>query len=326
VVSIRKTVSTHLKWASKKAIHHFLLKFPSQDQGGTLACTYCPEMCRFSCPVAVATGNDAVTPRGMVSLLYKERRWPNQASAGQDPWPLFSCTGCGRCTDYCVHKVPVSEILEEGRKEFGWSAAQDFAQILLGKDGEALDPAGDHLRELGFVEEAESRRKKYLESSPRMDEPKILFEVCRESNGGDSEDRPVLFWESALNHLSAEDSERIRTRLSGKKWLMVESPWLSRRLGRFADVERWADSLSRTGVEIVRPFHRGRDCIDSGGESVFRYLFEKEAREMAREVWNRDAHRADGVLCFSPRSVQHLQESLEGVPVMGIHELFNSEE
>jgi hypothetical protein len=35
----------------------------------TAYCTYCPKMCRFSCPTAAAESRETVTPWGMMRLL-----------------------------------------------------------------------------------------------------------------------------------------------------------------------------------------------------------------------------------------------------------------
>ncbi|MGZ3709234.1 MAG: hypothetical protein ACXWPM_10880, partial [Bdellovibrionota bacterium] len=95
--SIPKIVSTPLKWASKQVLNRTLLRFPGGDSHDPIACVYCPEMCRFSCPTAVVSGNDAVTPCNKMGLVYKEKKWPGQASQGAPLWPIYDCTGCGRC-------------------------------------------------------------------------------------------------------------------------------------------------------------------------------------------------------------------------------------
>src|SRR4051812_5534741 len=118
--SIPKIVSTPLKWASKRLIHSTLLRFPGGDPQSSVACVYCPEMCRFSCPTAVVSGNDAVTPCNKMGLLYKEEKWPGKLSSEGPLWPIYDCTGCGRCTEYCVYEMPVQERLFEARKKWKW--------------------------------------------------------------------------------------------------------------------------------------------------------------------------------------------------------------
>jgi hypothetical protein len=69
------------------------------------------------------------------------------------------------------------------------------------------------------------------------------------------------------------------------------------------------------------PYHHGRDCIDTGGEGAYARLFDEQARVMARDVWERDRGRVDGVLCFSARQAAHLRACLDGVEVVSLGEL-----
>lgn len=79
-------------------------------------CTYCPKMCRHVCPVSNATGNESLIPQAKMELLNMLRR-------RAVPWemdyvlPLYGCTGCGLCTEYCKHGVDVSAALMAGRAE-----------------------------------------------------------------------------------------------------------------------------------------------------------------------------------------------------------------
>jgi hypothetical protein len=75
----------------------------------------CPEMCRFACPTAVVSANDAVTPCNKMSLLHKEKRWPGRAGGGGPLWALYDCTGCGRCSTHCVYDMPVADQLFAAR-------------------------------------------------------------------------------------------------------------------------------------------------------------------------------------------------------------------
>ena len=59
-------------------------------------------------------------------------------------------------------------------------------------------------------------------------------------------------------------------------------------------------------MELKRAFHRGRDCIDCGGEGAYPRLFPQQAAEMARAFWERDA--AEGLLTFS-----RLEEAADGI-------------
>ncbi len=311
--SIPKIVSTPLKWASRKLLHATLLRFPGGDAHDPIACTYCPEMCRFSCPTAVASGNDAVTPCNKMSLLHKEKRWPGRAAAGGPLWPLYDCTGCGRCTDYCVYGVPVADTLLAARAEHAWDPARALAASLT----DAVDPAGDLAHELG--DEAGARRRSQAFVA-RAGEGVLLAEEPKSVHYLRSLGHPAeLAWEFALGpgHLRSWSE-----RLSGRGWLVHESVWLSRRLGRAEAVAEWVARAREAGITLVLPFHHGRDCIDSGGEGAYARLFEAQALRMARDVWERDRHRAQGIVCFGERAAAHLRRALSGeAPVVSISEI-----
>jgi ferredoxin len=317
VGSIPKIVSTPLKWASKKFIHATLLRFPGGDEHSPIACTYCPEMCRFSCPTAVASGNDAVTPCNKNSLLYKEQRWPGRAGGGGPLWTIYDCTGCGRCTNYCVYGMPVGEMLFEARKRFGWDRAREVAAGL----GDAADPVGDLADELGDEAAAERRRKAFVaaagEGGVTVDEARSCYFLQARGTAAN------LSWDQWLGQLPTSPAwERLRARLAGKRWLVHESVWFSRRLGKADDVRGWVERAGGLGAGLVLPFHAGKDCIDCGGEGAYARLFPEQAATMAREIWERDRHRADGVLCLSARCAAHFRAVLgASVQVVALGEL-----
>lgn len=79
-------------------------------------CTYCPSLCRHTCPVANAEGSDTISPWGMMSLAGHVR-------AGRvKPTPdvmaaIGACNGCGACTAYCHYDNPVRDTLVAVRAE-----------------------------------------------------------------------------------------------------------------------------------------------------------------------------------------------------------------
>ena len=74
-------------------------------------CEFCPKMCRFACPVSEATGREALTPWGKVSLAVLVGREPDAAAA----LAFAGCTGCHRCAVYCAHDNDVPAILYAAR-------------------------------------------------------------------------------------------------------------------------------------------------------------------------------------------------------------------
>lgn len=77
-------------------------------------CTYCPKMCRHSCPVSNANGKETHTPQSKMDIL-------SQLTKGELPWtventdPLWACTGCRQCTTYCEHNNEPGLVLMAGR-------------------------------------------------------------------------------------------------------------------------------------------------------------------------------------------------------------------
>ena len=118
-----------------------------------------------------------------------------------------------------------------------------------------------------------------------------------------------LAWEAAFDEKSLRTW---RERMSGRTWLVHESSWLSRRLGSHAQVALWVEQARAAGITLTLPFHHGKDCIDCGGEGAYPRLFAEQAAQMARDIWERDRHRAQGVLCFSQRCASHLRAALGG--------------
>lgn len=309
--SIQKIVSTPLRWASKAILNRTLLRFPGGNAHSPIACVYCPEMCRFSCPTAVVSANDAVTPCNKMGLLHKEDRWPGKASGGEALWPVYDCTGCGRCTEYCVYEMPVADQLFEIRAKWKWKPATAAALRLQDSD----DPVGDLAEELGDIKTAKRRLKQFTDSQlpPFVDEARALYFLNKNNV------KSKLRWESVL---CGDLSDASWGRLAGKKWLLHESVWLSRRLARSGAVDQWVGLAAAHGVEVVRPFERGKDCIDCGGEGAYGLLFPTQAQEMAVDVWERDQHRAEGVLCMSERCAKHLRASLgQKITVLALSEL-----
>ena len=79
-------------------------------------CTYCPKMCRHACPVSTASGRETLTPQAKMAGL-------NLLRKGNEPWtrettePLWACTGCRHCGEYCALGVEPGSTLFTGRAE-----------------------------------------------------------------------------------------------------------------------------------------------------------------------------------------------------------------
>ncbi|HDH96831.1 MAG TPA: (Fe-S)-binding protein [Proteobacteria bacterium] len=79
-------------------------------------CTYCPKMCRFSCPVGNATAKETTTPWGRMSILYlvKQgyREWDREVAALME-----QCVTCMICREYCDHEIDVPGVMLAARAE-----------------------------------------------------------------------------------------------------------------------------------------------------------------------------------------------------------------
>lgn len=77
-------------------------------------CTYCPKLCRHSCPVSESSGREALIPREKMARL-------GRLQARQIEWTadnteaLYGCTGCRHCTTYCLHGNEPGLVLFAGR-------------------------------------------------------------------------------------------------------------------------------------------------------------------------------------------------------------------
>jgi ferredoxin len=99
------------------------------------SCTFCPQLCRHVCPVAVATGREAATPAKMMSavLLAQRGRIPPEDAARA----AALCTGCGACREHCKYGIDVPAHLAEARTLFA-SPAQPVPLEPLRGSGELV--------------------------------------------------------------------------------------------------------------------------------------------------------------------------------------------
>lgn len=77
-------------------------------------CTYCPKMCRHSCPVSTASGRETYIPQVKMDRLNQLRLGRSQFTT-ESTDPLWACTGCRHCTMYCDHGNEPGLVLFSGR-------------------------------------------------------------------------------------------------------------------------------------------------------------------------------------------------------------------
>lgn len=95
--------------------HDALTPLGNDIEKMTAYCTYCPKMCRFSCPTAGAEGRETVTPWGMMRLLELTRDGsvPLTTEVAET---FYHCTGCRRCQAFCRHDNDVPRALRKARE------------------------------------------------------------------------------------------------------------------------------------------------------------------------------------------------------------------
>jgi Fe-S oxidoreductase len=89
-------------------------QFSDEIDTATAYCTYCPKLCRFSCPASEAEKRETVTPWGMMRLfeVAKDGAVDLDASVAET---FYHCTGCRRCQTWCKHDNDVPEALWAAR-------------------------------------------------------------------------------------------------------------------------------------------------------------------------------------------------------------------
>jgi len=77
-------------------------------------CTYCPKMCRLSCPVAEATGRESTIPWALMGLADHVRKG-HLALTPEVARSFYDCTNCLLCREYCLHGNDVPSALGAAR-------------------------------------------------------------------------------------------------------------------------------------------------------------------------------------------------------------------
>lgn len=332
-------------WIFKKK----LLKFSGRYAWEPEACFYCPEMCRFSCPVAEARRDNTVTPRAKMSLLHlAERGFSDEQVAGsseQRLWVLEQCSGCGRCTEYCVYENRVAMNLGKGRGEH--FARQSLRAASQGREPDLIDLKAfnamlDELTALkGVVLLCEPGRKQWW-----LDRPKLLGALGAESVC----DAKLFQKEWMWGKLGPSQIEAVGDALSECTQLWVESPeagWFLARavkdelealnaeirvvwqrfFSEFSQLELppgtslhesffLARHFPRLGYSIpmyergLMPFHSGWNMLDCGGEGFYRLAHPATAATMGSRFLfdlSKDGRKVERLICQNLSCVEHLK-------------------
>ncbi|MEZ4271115.1 MAG: FAD-binding and (Fe-S)-binding domain-containing protein [Myxococcota bacterium] len=219
-------------------------------------CTYCPKLCRFSCPVAVSSGSEALTPRQLMLTVELERRQIESMSADVAK-RLWSCVDCGGCRSYCDHDNDVASALQDAR-------------AVLFKQGRAPQALGEYLGALlrrgvplGFSEQDDPRTLLQLTSSCQIQTTQ-LFIGCKASR------RDLTTYQGSL--------ELLRESFDGVGVVQGGPRCCGHPLWRWGDVEGFAKHAAR----VQAASHGARRWIvdDPGCAYAMRHLYPRVGVEM----------------------------------------------
>jgi Fe-S oxidoreductase len=110
-------------------------------------CTFCPKLCRFSCPVANASCSETYTPWGRQSLLHLVAEGKQEFNR-ETSLSVYHCAGCMLCREYCDHDLEIPPVMEAARtmaveKQVEPVEVADFKLFF----GEHNNPVGDNLQQ-----------------------------------------------------------------------------------------------------------------------------------------------------------------------------------
>jgi len=127
-----------------------MLRSLDEHQHALDTCMYCPKLCRFACPVAVAEGRDTVTPWGLMTRVNLVRR--GQAAFDRVTAATWEhCTGCTRCQRNCKHNNDVRSSIYAARAESARAGLASPALLDWAHAPQPDVPAYRRLREGGEI-------------------------------------------------------------------------------------------------------------------------------------------------------------------------------
>jgi Fe-S oxidoreductase len=115
-------------------------------------------MSRHACPVANATGRETYTPQSKMDRLNQLRRGRVEWSA-ENAEPIYACTGCRHCTNYCEHGNEPGLVLFSGRAEANRRGAahpnlSGYPDRFRNRDRRLVEELRAHLPAAQFSEDA----------------------------------------------------------------------------------------------------------------------------------------------------------------------------
>jgi Fe-S oxidoreductase len=233
-------------------------------------CTYCPKMCRHACPVSTAAGVETLIPQAKMATLNRIRKG-HEPFTQETSQPLWGCTGCGHCTEYCVHGVRPGVTLFAGRAE----------AVRRGATHPALERYPERFR--AREERLAARAREILPRERFAEEARVaLWPGCDAIDKGESD---VLAQLALLDRIGAEhvklvDAQRV---CGGYPLLAAGHP----------DVFRW--HAQRVAAELARYRTVVMGC--SACVHALRVVYPAEGIHLPSEI----LHMAEFLESFTPR-------------------------
>lgn len=98
----------------------------TERQAALETCGYCPKLCRGACPVSETEPSESLTPWGKMTMAWLTHRGDVTGEL-ENTRPVWACTGCQACRDWCEHKNPVFDTLLAARADASVTGARPQA-------------------------------------------------------------------------------------------------------------------------------------------------------------------------------------------------------
>lgn len=122
-------------------------------------CTYCPKLCRHTCPVGNAEARESVITQAKMAMANYMRKGIVDCTSEYTS-VFYHCNGCGLCTEFCMHDIPVTHTLFAARAVAVERGAEpqmlrQYPERFYRRNTELLHQLHKLVDERYFVEEAQ---------------------------------------------------------------------------------------------------------------------------------------------------------------------------